>query len=67
MKLEELGYTYKLEKFRIENNLKDFEIGRVISEHKERYIVKTEKGDFEAEITGNMRFAIETVKEGYHT
>lgn len=57
MKLEELGYTDKLEKLRIENYLKDFEIGRVISEHKERYIVKTEKGDFEAEITGNMRFA----------
>lgn len=56
MKLEELGYTDKLEELRIENNLKDFEIGRVISEHKERYIVKTENGDFEAEITGNMRF-----------
>ena len=57
MKLEELGYTDKLEKLRIENNLKDFEIGRVISEHKERYIVKTEKGELEAEITGNLRFS----------
>lgn len=44
MKLEDLGYNDKLEKFRSENNLNDFEIGRVISEHKERYIVKTEKG-----------------------
>ena len=57
MKLEELGYNNKLEKLRIENNLKDFEIGRVISEHKERYIVKTEKGELEAEITGNLRFS----------
>lgn len=57
MKLEDLGYNDKLEVLRIENNLKDFEIGRVISEHKERYIVRTEKGDFEAEITGNMRFS----------
>src|SRR5512138_1829257 len=57
MKLEDLGYTNKLEKFRIENNLKDFEIGRVISEHKERYVVKTEKGEFESEITGNLRFS----------
>lgn len=57
MRLEELGYNEKLEQFRIENNLKDFEIGRIISEHKERYIVKTEKGEFEAEITGNMRFS----------
>ena len=57
MKLEDLGYNDKLEKLRNENNLKDFEIGRVISEHKERYIVKTEKGELEAEITGNLRFS----------
>jgi len=57
MKLDDLGYNDKLEKFRIENNLEVFEIGRVISEHKERYIVKTEKGEFETEITGNLRFS----------
>lgn len=57
MKLEDLGYNDKLEMLRIENNLENFEIGRVISEHKERYIVKTEKGEFEAEITGNLRFS----------
>ena len=57
MKLEDFGYDDKLEKLRIENNLKDFEIGRVVAEHKERYIVKTEKGDLEAEITGNLRFS----------
>lgn len=57
MKLEDIGYHEELEKFRIENNLKDFEIGRVVAEHKERYIVKTEKGEYEAEITGNMRFS----------
>lgn len=57
MKLEDLGYTDILEKLRIENNLNDFEIGRVISEHKERYIVRTENGESEAEITGNLRFS----------
>lgn len=57
MQLKYLGYNDELEKFRIENNLGDFEIGRVISEHKERYIVKTERGEFEAEITGNLRFS----------
>jgi hypothetical protein len=41
MKLEDLGYNDKLQKLRVENNLSDFEIGRVIAEHKERYIVKT--------------------------
>ena len=56
MKLENLGYNDKLKKIRIEHNLDSFEIGRVIAEHKERYIVKTIKGEFEAEITGNLRF-----------
>ncbi len=57
MKFEDLGYNDKIEKLRVENNLQDFEIGRVILEHKERYIVSTEKGEMEAEITGNMRFS----------
>lgn len=56
MKLSDFGYNEDLEKFRIENNLLSFEVGRVITEHKERYIVWTEKGELEAEITGNMRF-----------
>jgi ribosome biogenesis GTPase len=56
MNLEDSGYTNELEQFRTDNKLNSFEIGRVISEHKERYIVKTDKGEFDAEITGNMRF-----------
>jgi len=57
MKLAEFGYNDQLQNLRIENNLTDFEIGRVIAEHKERYIVKTENGEFEAEITGNLRYS----------
>lgn len=56
MKLEDLGYNSGFDKFRTENNLTGFETGRITSEHRERYIVTTEKGEFEAEITGNMRF-----------
>jgi len=56
MKLEDLGYNDTLEKFRAENHLESFEIGRVTAEHKERFIVKTENGEYDAEITGNMRF-----------
>ncbi|MCC6411262.1 MAG: ribosome small subunit-dependent GTPase A [Saprospiraceae bacterium] len=56
MNLEDLGFNHKLEQFRTENNLETFETGRVIAEHKERYIVKTTNGEFEAEITGNLRF-----------
>lgn len=56
MNLENLGYNDKIHTLRIENKLMDLEIGRIVSEHKERYIVVTEKGGFDAEITGNMRF-----------
>lgn len=57
LKLEDLGYNDKLEEFRLEQKLDNFEAGRVIAEHKERYIVKTINGEYEAEITGNMRFS----------
>ncbi|MDO9595071.1 MAG: ribosome small subunit-dependent GTPase A [Lutibacter sp.] len=56
MTLADLGYNDQFEKFRIEHQLNSFEVGRVISEHRERYIVKTLKGEFEAVIIGNMRF-----------
>ena len=57
MKLEDLGYNNKIEESRIEKKLNIDEIGRVIAEHKERYTVRTAKSEFEAEITGNMRFS----------
>ncbi len=60
MTLEELGYNKKIEASRIEQKLNDFEIGRIIAEHKERYTVKTTQGEYEAEITGNMRFSAES-------
>lgn len=60
MVLEDLGYNEELEKFRIENDLQRFETGRIVAEHKERYTVKTTSGEFEAEITGNMRFTAQS-------
>ncbi|SNZ00591.1 ribosome small subunit-dependent GTPase A [Flagellimonas pacifica] len=63
MKLEHFGYNDKIEKLRIQHNLVDFKIGRIISEHKERYIVKTEKGEFDAEIIGNLRYTANTRKD----
>ena len=56
MSLEDLGFNENLERIRANENVSDFEIGRVIAEHKERYVVKTDMGVFDAEITGNMRF-----------
>ncbi|WP_136481912.1 ribosome small subunit-dependent GTPase A [Cognatitamlana onchidii] len=63
MKLEHFGYNSRIEELRIQHNPTDFEIGRIISEHKERYIVKTEKGEFDAEITGNLRYTADTRKD----
>jgi ribosome biogenesis GTPase / thiamine phosphate phosphatase len=57
MKLEDLGYNAFLEKHREEHDLASFGVGRVASEHRERYSVKTDKGEFEAEIIGNLRFS----------
>jgi len=57
MKLEDLGYTDELEKYRKDNKLESFGIGRVSLEHKERYAVKTVENDYDAEIIGNLRFS----------
>jgi ribosome biogenesis GTPase len=57
MTLDDLGYNSRLESYRKEHNLDSFEVGRVISEHKERYIVKTTTNEFDAELIGNLRFS----------
>ena len=56
MELEDIGYKPLHEEFRLKQNIDLAQIGRVIAEHKERYIVKTMQSEFDAEITGNMRF-----------
>lgn len=56
MTLEDLGYNIALENYRKNQNLGSFEVGRVISEHKERYLVKTPEKEYEGEIIGNLRF-----------
>ena len=60
MTLETLGYTETLERYRQVNNLTHFLIGRVTMEHRDRYIVKTEQGDIDAELLGNLRFNAES-------
>ena len=64
MTLEDLGYHPLLEQYRMEHQLKSFETGRVLAEHKERYIIRTESGEYEAEITGNLRFTAKS-REDY--
>ena len=57
MKPEDFGYNEALGQFRKDNNLTEFSVARVIAEHKERYIIVSDQGECEAEITGNMRFS----------
>ncbi|MTI29490.1 hypothetical protein [Xanthovirga aplysinae] len=58
--LKALGHTEDLERYRTQQSLTGFGIGRVILEHKERFVVKTENGDLEGELTGNLRFSAES-------
>jgi ribosome biogenesis GTPase len=57
MTLAELGYNEDLGRYREDQNLQSFEVGRVVAEHREKYIVQTEKGELEAEILGHLRFS----------
>ena len=57
MILEDLGYNIDLENYRMNQGFDSFEVGRVISEHKERYVVKTAENEYDAEIIGNLRFS----------
>ena len=60
MTIEDLGYNSELEKYRKELKLDSFEMGRVISEHKDRYVVKTKNTEYDAELIGNLRFTAES-------
>lgn len=56
MNIKELGYNSDI-KAKTENKLmQDFTLGRVVAEHKERYLVGTNDGTIEAEVTGNIRY-----------
>ena len=57
MKLKDLGYNKDIENYRKEKGFDSFDVARVISEHKERYIVKTTDNEREGEIVGNLRYS----------
>ncbi len=60
MTLEDLGYTDALEAYRKARNLEVFEVGRVSSEHKDRYTVRTADQVYDAELIGSLRFNAES-------
>ncbi|SMO67080.1 ribosome biogenesis GTPase [Saccharicrinis carchari] len=53
--LESLGFGPEFEVFKAE--IGEQNLARVIAEHKERYIVKNENGEYIAEVIGNLRFS----------
>ena len=56
----DLGYNAAFENYRISQELTNFEFGRIILEHKERYVIKTPTNEFDAELIGNLRFTAES-------
>jgi ribosome biogenesis GTPase / thiamine phosphate phosphatase len=57
MTLTDLGLTAGIESFIRDNNLSDYTLGRVAQEQRERYVVSTGNKEYDAEITGNLRFS----------
>ena len=57
MNLHDLGFSKELSAYLTENKLSNFSIGRVTQEHRERYVVSNGDNEYEAEITGNLRFS----------
>ncbi|GAA3582168.1 ribosome small subunit-dependent GTPase A [Snuella lapsa] len=58
--INDLGFDKNLGKFRIDNNLETFSVGRVILEHKERYVVLTEYDELDCELIGNLRYTAQS-------
>jgi ribosome biogenesis GTPase len=54
--LKDLGLTEEISCFLKDNNLSELTVGRVTREHRERYVVSTGETEYDAEITGNLRF-----------
>ena len=56
MKLEDIGYNAHWAIAIQEFEPRGLEAGRVMAEHRDRYVVATVRGEFEAEVSGNLRF-----------
>lgn len=56
MELKEIGFSGKLGELINVSSIAEHDLARVIVEHKERYIVQSVEGIFNAEIIGNLRY-----------
>jgi ribosome biogenesis GTPase / thiamine phosphate phosphatase len=57
MNLLKLGLTNELSKLIKGLNLDEFSVGRITQEHRERYIVSDGDLEYDAEVTGNLKFS----------
>jgi ribosome biogenesis GTPase len=57
MRLTDLGFTQELSQELSNPDLSGFAIGRVTQEHRERYVVSDGEQEYDAEITGNLRYS----------
>lgn len=60
MKLEELGYNKTIDKYIKENNFNFFSVGRVLSEHKKRYIVGSDINECKAEVVCKIKYSAQS-------
>ena len=58
--LEDLGYNTRLDQYRRDENLEEFNKDRVISEHKDKYVMKAYNGEFDSELIGSLWFTAES-------
>jgi len=57
MNLLDLGFTEELSAYLTDNNLSGSSVGRVTQEHRERYVISDGEREYDAEITGNLRYS----------
>jgi ribosome biogenesis GTPase len=57
MNLLDLGLNNELTTYLRDNQISNFSIGRVTQEHRERFVVSDGENEYDAEITGNLRFS----------
>jgi len=57
MDLFDLGFTKELSELVKELDPGELSVGRVMQEHRDRYVVSDGENEYEAEITGNLRYS----------
>ena len=61
--LKTLGFTEQIININKDLSFTEEELARVVTVHKDRYVVKNHLGTFQAELTGNLRYAAESSRD----